>query len=225
MCPQPPAQSPEPRAGFSLIELLVVMAMMGVVMGALLTSFLIGRKSYLSADAYVQVQQEARRAFDVMVKELRESGWRATRVQPAPAAPVIAGGVTAGPGASLDFQIALGYDVGTTITGCPTSAICWGAQNGTGTPRYDWSVRYSVNGTRQLIREVFDAPPPAGGNVVQGTARVLANDVQTFQVSYTNSTVKTVAIQLAVQQTSQQLAGGSMSTTPAPLQTRVRLRN
>ncbi len=206
--------------GFTLIELLVVMAMMGVVMGALLTSFLIGRKSYLSADSYVQVQQEARRAFDVMVKELREAGNVIVTV-PGPKT-----------GQQLNFQVALGYDTAATIANCPASAICLGAQDQAGTPRCRetagipclWGVLYRLGGTNgtQLIREVLDS----AGAVNQ--TRVLANDVninslQTF-FAY-NGAAKTVTINLAITQSSQQLAGGSMSTTPAPLQTRVRLRN
>ena len=65
--------------GFTLVEILVVMAVLSVLMGALLTSFLIGQQSFRSAGAYVHVQNQARQAFDSM-KELREAGGAVTLV-------------------------------------------------------------------------------------------------------------------------------------------------
>jgi prepilin-type N-terminal cleavage/methylation domain-containing protein len=205
---------------FTLVEMLVVMAMVGVVMGALLTSFLIGRKSYLSADSYVQVQQEARRAFDVMVKELREA-----RVDgPDADGP---NGVTTEDFTDVprvNLQVALGYDLNNNPLGCPVTGICWGE----GTTYNDW-VHYLVLGAgnqAQLLRCTSAGSDTAIATTAACTnMRVLANGIQTFQVSYVAGKTKTITIQLAVQQASGQLAGGSMTTTPAPLVTRVRLRN
>ena len=207
-----------PRA-FTLIELLVVLSMVGVVMGALLTSFLIGQKSYLSADAYVQVQQEARRAFDVMVKELREAGNMDSSVTAPNAAFANQ--------TRINFQIARGYDLNGTLNDCPVANICWGNENdppappGDGNVNNGW-VHYLLIGT-QLGRCLSAGSDTAIASL--NGCRILANDVQTFQVSYAIAPTNTVTIQLAIQQSSQQLPGGSMSTTPAPLRTQVQLRN
>ena len=202
---QPSAISHQPSAGrgFTLVEILVVMVIFGGIMGVLLLSFLVGKSSFLSADAYVQVQQEARRALDVMVRELRE-----------------AGNVTEPDANTLRFQVALGFDRDLEITGCPDGAICWGAQDQSGTSQPNWLVQYRESGT-QLVREILNA-----GAAVQPGTRVLANNVDA-----TNTTLDYVAsdeivtIAIAIRQTSQQLPGGSMQTSPAALQARVRLRN
>ena len=221
--PKLTADSVERRAssiqGFTLVEILVVMAMVGVVMGALLTSFLIGRKSYLSADAYIQVQQEARRAFDVIVKELREArvdGPDGDAFTNQPFTDVT----------RVNLQVAEGYDV--PASGCGT-AICWGDGTATNDGRWIHYLPLVASPTNtQLIRCVSAGADDVIGSLGDcnaGTVRVLANNVQTFLASYVDAPDKTVTIQLAIQQVSQQLAGGSMSTTPAPLRTRVRLRN
>jgi len=139
--------------GFTLVELLFVMAIFSGIIGALLLTFVVGRNSYLSSDAYIQVQQEARRAFDTMVKELREAGGTVT--------------ATAGPPSQLQFQIALGFN----LAGCAVNAVCWGALNQNGSNQPGWSVRYRVSGT-QVIREVLDQ-----NSTVQPGTRVLANNV------------------------------------------------
>ena len=59
--------------GLTLAELIVAAAISLVIMAALVMSFIVGRQSFLSADAYIQVQEQARRGLDAMVKELRET--------------------------------------------------------------------------------------------------------------------------------------------------------
>ena len=65
---------PDQRKGFTLTEILIVAALLLILGVGLLTVFLNGQTSYLSADAYVQVQQESRKAFDNAVQELRSAG-------------------------------------------------------------------------------------------------------------------------------------------------------
>jgi prepilin-type N-terminal cleavage/methylation domain-containing protein len=184
------------QPAFTLVELLVVSAVMSIVMGALFTSLLIGRSSYVTGDAYVQVQQEARRALDIMGRELR------------------AAQVTADPagGSTLDFQAALGYNL-TGVPGCPADAICWGAVDQAGVPHFNWSVRYSMNGS-QLVREIHNP------GVVSST--VMSNNVQQATFYY-DAVNKVVTITVGISQVSNQLPGGSMAV-PA-LATRVTLRN
>ena len=112
----------------------------------------------------------------------------------------------------MNFQLDRGYNV----SGCTPNAICWGNDTTNG----GW-VHYLRNGT-QLLR----CQSSASDTVITdfSTCRVLANNVQTFVVNYTN-TNRTVTLRLTTQVTSQQLPNGSLSTGATPLQVQVRLRN
>ena len=196
--------------GLTLIELLLVTALFFVIAGALLTALLSGQTSYLSADAALQVQEEARRAFDVIVRELRESG-------PA-AGPTLTADVPTGSGFNqLNFQIARGYnDVGCANT------ICWGSENANG----EW-IHYAViddptlpdANDLQLVRCVNAAQATA---IASGAGcRVLANDIQSVTFAYAGGEV---TVNLQVQYNDPRLPGGGRASTQ-PLSSRVRLRN
>lgn len=187
------------RLGFTVLELLIVLAILSILSGVLLSTSLVSQKAYVSAEAYAHVQQEARQAFDAMTKELRE-----------------AGGTISALGSQLDFQIVLGYDLAAP---CPANALCVGARDANGVDQPGWWTRYRLVGT-QLVREILDA-----ANTVQPGTRVLANDVDALLFNYIGGSAKTIVIQLHVQQSSQQLPGGSTGTTPAPLLTSIQLRN
>lgn len=187
------------RSGLTLVEMLVVMGIFGVLLAVVSMSMVMSHRSYVSSEAYVTVQQEARRALDNMVKELRE-----------------AGGTIAAVGAQLDFQVALGYNLAPP---CPLNAVCWGARDQNGTVQFGWSLRYRVNGT-QLVREIRDA-----GGVVQPGTRVLANYVSQLSFVYVGGTTRTLTVQLQVQRTSPQLGGGSMALGLNPLVVQIKLRN
>ena len=192
-----------------------------VIGGGLLTTFLTGQTSYLSGDAYVRVQEEARKAFDNVVRELREAGWETTVPKPSPGLLYVGGG--SGTSSQLEFQVALGYNL--PSGGCELApyagAICWGAQDGSGANRAGWSVRYEVAG-KQLLRKVFDA----AGAEQTALQRVLANDVDAPNSSFAwdaAASVRTVTITLQILYQNSALPGGSQTTNQ--LTSRVRLRN
>ncbi len=192
--------------GFTLPEVLVVMVLVTVIAAAVFISFVVSRRAFLSADASIQVQQEARRALDALVTELRKAGNVDTDLT-TPGGNTPAGGAT-----RLNVQLAKGYNV----SGCTLNAICWGNDTTNG----GW-VHYLQNGT-QLVRCQSNASDTVITNFTG--CRVVANGAQTFVVDYVNST-RTVTLHVAVQQTSPQLPGGTLSTGSAPLMTQVRLRN
>ncbi len=199
------------RSGFTLIEILVVLALSTIIGSALYVSFLIGRQSYLSADSYVQVQQEARRAIDVMDRELRAAQGTALVFTNNPA--------------TIRFPIALGYNLAAP---CPVDSICWGARDVNGANQQGWWIRYRVDTTdpnnAQLIRDILG---PAPGLALQGT-RVLANNIDpnaaNTNLAFDNvNGVVTINVQARIN--SSQLPGGSTSVAPNQLTTRVKLRN
>jgi prepilin-type N-terminal cleavage/methylation domain-containing protein len=191
--------------GFTLIELLIAMAIGVAIMGVVMVTLMISRSSYLSADASIRVQEEVRRAYDKMVKELREAG---NAVQN---------------GASrLDFQTANSYDT----ANC--AGICWGNDFGNGNTRW---VHYLTNGSTLYRCQsaaqasvIADYSTRCAGGGAQPCCDVLALDVQSFSVTYSGAN-RTVTMQLETKITSSQLPGGSMGVTPTPLRTSVQLRN
>lgn len=190
------------KMGFTLVELLIVVGALGVVTAATLLMFTSSHQTLRSSDAYLHVQQEARRALDAMSRELREADHIDTEST--------GQGEDATDATRLNFQIARGYDV----AGCEEDAICWGND----TDNDGW-VHYVRNGT-QLVRCQSDASDTSIADYAD--CRILANDAESFLVSYTGSS-RTVSLELQVEQISDLLPGGASGT--GTLHTHVRLRN
>lgn len=192
------------RSGFSLIELLIVVGVLGIVTGALAVLLTSGHRSTLSSEAYVHVQQEARRALEAMNKELHKANNIDTEL-------TSAGSDTPSGGATrLNFQISRGYNV----SGCTPNATCWGND----TTNSGW-VHYLRNGT-QLVRCESTASDTTITDF--SSCRVLANYAETFLVDYASST-RTVTLRLQVKRSSSLLPTGAMDT--GTLRTQARLRN
>ena len=201
------------RDGFSLVEMIVVSALFILLGVGILIALMGGQTSYLSMDAYVQAQEEARRAFDFMTRELRLAGWDTI---PLPAAVE---------GTQLDFQVALGYN----LAGCTPNAICWGAYDQSNVAHPGWFVRYleaagpTPNNPTQLVRRLFD-----GGGAQQGPQQVLANNVvaATTSFNWAPSPARTMTINLQIRVQHPLLPGGSMPMpVGGPLTSQIRLRN
>jgi len=213
------------KHGFTLVEFLVVMTLMLVIGGGLLTSFLVGRTSYLSADAYIIVQQEARKAFNNMVRELRESATITCGTDTAFPSPPGVSCSSSGANARLNLQLVTGYIAGTGVTLGSESVV-----NG-------W-VHYAMIGTapnQQLIRwrsaagTPADLPVPTSATCVAPDCRVLANNVKSvaFTATDTDATADgeadVVTVNIEVEYTNSMLPGGSMTT--GVLSSSVKLRN
>jgi len=63
------------KKGFTLVELLVAIAISGIVAGAIFTAFQSQQKSYLIQDQVTEMQQNLRAAMDFMVREIRMAGY------------------------------------------------------------------------------------------------------------------------------------------------------
>ena len=187
--------------GFTLIEMVVVSLLALLAAAAALVALLTSQRTNASSEAYIIVQEQARRALSAMRQELLEAGGVMTPI---------------GANNEFTFQVPLGYNNNPAIAGCPATGICWGAQDQTGVPRPNWNLHYLVNGG-QLIREVRN------GVLVQGTSRVLARDVSLL--IFTRPDAQRINIQLQTQRVSTQLAGGTMNVAPTPLIIELSRRN
>jgi len=59
------------QRGFSLIELMVVVVILGIIVLGLVTFFTGGTKSWVAGQSQLKAQREARQAIDRMVREIR----------------------------------------------------------------------------------------------------------------------------------------------------------
>jgi len=71
--------SPENKVrGFTLVELLIAMAIGCVVLGALISTFVIQSKAYDVQEQVAEMVQSARAAMDMMTREIRMAGYNPT---------------------------------------------------------------------------------------------------------------------------------------------------
>ena len=61
--------------GFTLVELLVVLAIVSIVMGGIYSVFVRSNRVYISQEEVVAAQQEARSALDILGREIRMAGF------------------------------------------------------------------------------------------------------------------------------------------------------
>ncbi|HSE91953.1 MAG TPA: prepilin-type N-terminal cleavage/methylation domain-containing protein [Methylomirabilota bacterium] len=67
------------EGGFTLTELLVTLAIVGLVVGGLATMIVTGQQHYVMGANQVEAQQNVRIAFDRLAREIREAGYNPTR--------------------------------------------------------------------------------------------------------------------------------------------------
>ena len=224
--------------GFSLAEIIIVAFLMVLVGGALIVVMISGPISLRSSDAYVLVQEEARKALNAMLRELRQAGpsTGTTQIRVNPF----------NPNPQLDFQMARLYDNNIcgagTACGNPDGTICrgtcWGDVNTgewlhlvwlpanpptTPTPQL---IRCATGvGTRDTVINNGNIPGVCNGGA---GFQVLANNVGNVQFILVSAAQKLWRVTLQVTYANAALPNGSMSLTPpggTPLTAEVRLRN
>ncbi len=185
--------------GFTLIEMMVVMAIFSMIMASIFGVLAIGRSSWYQGTTQIDVQQEARKAMDKIVRELRESGSQKITV-----------------GASqVTFQISTGVDAnGQIIWGACTN---W-ANNTTTVAGY--AIKYYLSNNK-LYRSVLNSYP--SGSAV-GTDTVMANNVQSLTLTGNGPPVTTVDIAVVTQKTVLQ-GGASLRNLQFTLNSKATLRN
>ena len=63
------------EAGFSLVELLIAMAIALVVIGAMYSVFTIQNKTFGNQEGFVEMQQSVRAGMDIMAREIGLAGY------------------------------------------------------------------------------------------------------------------------------------------------------
>lgn len=87
------------QKGVTLIELLVALVICGVVIGAIYRLFIVQTRAYTVQDQVVEVQQNVRSAMEIMLRDLRMTGYDddctdSTVTVPTPIAPLTDNSIT-----------------------------------------------------------------------------------------------------------------------------------
>ena len=195
------------ETGFTFAEVVIVALLVSLIGAGLLTSFLMGRTSYLSADALALIQQQSRQVFDDMVRELRE----ATTVSCGEA-----GTTSACTGSRLNFQIVRAYIGG---------AVEVGSEAAVG--EFLHYIMTTTGNDAQLVRCRSSAATSTTASFGDFSGcRVLANYVNGAAGSTSfawDDTNRTITLNLEIAYQHPVLPTGSRTT--GVLTSRVRLRN
>ncbi len=65
--------------GFTLVELMITLLLVGVVTGAIYSSYITMQRSYIAQDQIAEMQQNLRAAMDIMVRDIRMAGYDPTK--------------------------------------------------------------------------------------------------------------------------------------------------
>jgi type IV pilus assembly protein PilW len=165
--------------GISLIELMIVTALLGLVMAGIYNMFVHQQKSYTVQDHVSAMQQNARVGLEYMVKDIRMAGYvpesipfdlfdppLPTPQKPAPGSDVPGQSFTDGDDESIEEATA------TSIT----------FQADIDNDAKTETVRYTLNGT-DLTREVWEWNPATGWSSSTGP-QIIAQDIENLAISY-----------------------------------------
>ena len=187
--------------GFTLAELLVVVAILGFMMAALFTLQRQGQLAYLTGSARVEVQQNARLALDMMISDIRSALPVAgtTQVITAVDANCATGAPpTSGGGTSISFS----DQNGTATTYALVGASCTTSQNGCDLQKNGVTL---IGGVQTLQIWCYDSASPAALNA-------------------TLASIREIRIQISTK-TERGAKAGTPGDQHAKVESRVRLRN
>lgn len=154
------------QKGFSLVELMIVVAIFVAMMTAVYAMLTQGQSAWLTTDVQVQLQQDLRQTVEKISKELRETGSDSGGTMQV----TIFDGTGAGGSDILRFSMPVICQTGGSVInesgdvanwgapltwGCSESS-CMDADDACLTVEYKY-VEYRIDADNQLLRRVLDA--------------------------------------------------------------------
>jgi type IV pilus assembly protein PilW len=129
--------------GFTLVELMITMAISGIVIAAIYSAYISQQRTYLAQEQVAEMQQNIRAAMDIMTREIRMAGYDPTRdanagittaqvgqisftldiIDTSGATPFVSDGKTDGPGEIIDFGFSADADQDNDRNGIPDIVI------------------------------------------------------------------------------------------------------
>jgi prepilin-type N-terminal cleavage/methylation domain-containing protein len=105
----------EEQDGYTIVELLIAVSLLGIVLAGIYTFFISASQNYLVQNGKVQMQSDARAAMDFMVRELRQVY----------GTPTISTGVASNDTISFDRVEDTGYASGGSLTTLNDATKAW----------------------------------------------------------------------------------------------------
>ena len=200
--------------GMTLIELIIVLAILSVTSDAIFSIMFASLKTYWKGDLATQVQQGARISSDRMVRDLRQAGSLIDGKTKTVGATTVNFNTSCGAAPQISFVL----PHLTLITLSDGSPIYDTDANGSGVIPYDgWYVSYYLAASSNsatpnatgpfLIRASYDF----AGNAI--TLATVANDITGLTLSAVGACPTTAAHEFTVTLTAHQQTGGQVTAT------------
>lgn len=170
------------KQGFTLTELIVVIGIVSLVMGAMLTFLITSRSAADFSEARLRATEYAQRAMAQIVKELRLSNPSKVRITHN------MGWIPeARPGEVINFQIPVG--IYGTLDLDYGNWLKWGTEDTEG-----HFIAYSVNGNSQLLRSTYGATDAS-----DAVSRVITPHISSMTFNRTDSNSDLIHIVITAQ--------------------------
>ncbi len=162
------------KDGFTLVELMVALALTAMVLAAVYRTFAVQQKVYTAQEQVVEAQQELRSGMELMVRELRMAGYNPT----GSGLPAAAWGIVT----PSDNAVA---------TDATSTSVTFGwDKDGDGVQQANELVTYTLNGTLLERRENGVAYDSSTG---ANAGNIMADNVDALDFVYLNSSGTVIA--------------------------------
>lgn len=190
--------------GFSMIELLIVIAISAFMLTSIFTTFMTGQATWFTADTAIELRDNIRTSNEKISRELRESGFNS--VGTSQVTILDSGGANSTDLLRFSMPVLCNTSTGlldnngnvanwgAPLTWGCTSSSCMDGDNTCNTVEYKY-IQYEVTASNQLVRKVLS---PALAVISQST---IASNVTNMQIT-ASVDQNVITIQLTAQKTS-----------------------
>lgn len=193
--------------GFTLVELMVAMAVGSIIMAAVLTSFIAQHNVYIAQDEVVQMQQNARVAIDMMSRDIQSAGYNPNHLTGTVGITTTGINATTGVASTLTFTRDNGAGVLETVTySLPTTKMLTlnTSLPPAGTTAADWPAAIAEGISNLEFRYLDENGDPTN----------VFNNIRSIQMSIMAETAHTDLKSSPASQTYTTPSGATWTSTP-----------